>query len=141
LPSCDPIPPLRSQRVAVDSMISMSRMCRQAVGSGRSVPLVTKMGVRGLCELVAACSGVHHCAVAAPRAVVPEANVQASSVLSKGHISVVYLSQVFHVRYGLDPKKTVFRNRQNQRKPKDLTRLQLEPRVFRIFLRVPPTVR
>jgi hypothetical protein len=80
LPDCDPIP-LSAQSAAGSLVVPVPRVCCQAVGSGSCVPLVTKVGVRGLRVLVAASGGVHRCSVAASGAVEPVADVQAPGVL------------------------------------------------------------
>jgi hypothetical protein len=73
--------PLSAQPAAGSLVVPVPRVRRQAVGSGCSVPLVTKMGIRGLRVLVAASGGIHRRSVAAPGAVEPVADVQAPGVL------------------------------------------------------------
>jgi hypothetical protein len=80
LPDCDPIP-LSAQSAAGRLVVPVPRMRRQAVGSGSSVPLITKMGIRGLRVLVAAGGRVHRGSVAAPGTVESVADVQAPGVL------------------------------------------------------------
>jgi hypothetical protein len=62
-------------------VVPVARVRAQAVWARAGLPLVTKMGIGCLGQLIPACGGVDRRAVAAPGRVVAEAYVQPSRVL------------------------------------------------------------